>query len=75
MLLLAFRDYIISGDIPVTSPEFVALLDRFAAKARLEEARWWEHLVPDVDHTEADCVYCKRIAELERLAAGEQADD
>lgn len=39
-----------------------------AAKARLEEARWWEHLVGDEHHEPlaSECMYCIRILDLER---------
>jgi hypothetical protein len=47
--------------------------------ARLEEARWWEHLVGYIkpDHSEnhdPDCMYCQRIAELEAALAKQRAE-
>lgn len=52
------------------------VLARYAAQERLEEAKWWEHLA-QVEHENAaskcepeECPYCKRIAQLERAAAG-----
>ena len=48
-------------DVSATWEKAVAEAER---KARLEEARWWEHLVPEIDHAEPDCMYCKRIAAL-----------
>ena len=43
------------------------------AQAKLEEALWWEHLVTadqhgDIDVPNEKCMYCKRIAELRKLA-------
>lgn len=57
-----------------------AELDLAVAKARLEEAEWWEDIV-GIRHTldqredcEPDCQYCERIqknkVELTRLASG-----
>ena len=72
------------------TPEICRLRDRFDASktvrektqiladalrdARLDEAKWWEHLVGAVDsnHPESrspDCIYCARIAALERSEA------
>ena len=43
------------------------------AKARLEEAQWWEHLVDEEHHDEflaegEACIYCEHIAELKAAA-------
>lgn len=40
------------------------------AEARLEEARWWEHLVPSSEHQDETCIYCQRIAKLQAAMKG-----
>lgn len=49
-----------------------AALAACAREAKLEEAKWWEHLVTDALPCPADCMYCARMAALER-AVGEKA--
>jgi len=49
----------------------------FAARVRLSEAKWWEHLVGAVEpnHPEGrseTCMYCEHIVELERAAQGKE---
>ena len=47
------------------------LLDSHAAKERLAEAKWWEHLAGDSHDAEDEpCLYCERIAALEKAVNG-----
>ena len=46
------------------------------AACRLAEAKWWEHLVTNEHHDpdcEKDCMYCERLATLERAAGQPEA--
>lgn len=54
-------------------------LNKLLRLARLDEAKWWEHLVSadNPDHPEGfleGCMYCERIAKLERKGKGEEAN-
>lgn len=57
------------------SPSSQQALERHDALVRLDEAKWWEHLVGNlkpehsIDH-DPDCIYCQRIAEHEKAAGG-----
>lgn len=43
------------------------------AAARLEEAKWWEHLVPNCSGNPDDCLYCQRLAELRSAITPDQS--
>lgn len=43
------------------------------AAARLEEAKWWEHLVPNCSGNPDDCLYCQRLAELRSAIIPDQS--
>lgn len=46
------------------------VLDRFAAQARLEEAKWWHEMNDENNDALRRSQCCERVAELERLARG-----
>lgn len=60
-----------SASQDVTTERAAHLLE--LAKARLDEAKWWEHLSGDEHITaiavDAPCPYCQHIADLEAEAA------
>jgi hypothetical protein len=59
---------------PAPSSEAVvepSAVERSMAIARLDEAEWWEHLVPADHGTEhaSDCMYCERLLKLRQAVA------
>ena len=52
-------------DLQRAAQEIAVRATQLARERVLAEAKWWEHLVPDVDHNEPDCIYCKRIKQIE----------
>lgn len=69
----------LDSKLPTTSDHMLAqgLCSFIRAReqaARLEEAEWWEHLVPS-DHDEegkSECLYCQRLAALRASREPEQ---
>jgi hypothetical protein len=51
----------------ITQPDADALAE-VKRVARLEEAKWWEHLAPEcTTFKKSDCLYCQRLTELRAL--------
>ena len=51
------------------------LFERIKAQGALEEATWWEHLAQEAHDAHPPyetCMYCDRIAALEKAAGGEK---
>jgi hypothetical protein len=59
--------------LALSAPDALA---RHDAAVRLEEAKWWEHLVGNDPHAHSGddrpCMYCERIAALKQAAGGQK---